>query len=116
MPDVPVSVISGTVTTWIERARRPALVAANRETAAAFPQGRHARAERSSHYVPFTQPELVAAEVLRVVELAREVTAGADLTAGRAARPASSSPPRPGRPGRRGPSAGRVAAVAATVV
>ena len=71
MPDIPVTVISGTVTTRFERSRRPALVAAHEETAAAFPQGRHVRAERSSHYVPFTEAELVAAEVLRVVELAR---------------------------------------------
>ena len=42
MPDVPVTVISGTVTSWFERHRRPALVAAHQATATAYPQGRHA--------------------------------------------------------------------------
>lgn len=66
LPDVPVSVISGTVTGRMEAKRRPALIAAHAATAAATPQGRHVLADGSSHYVPFTEPELVAAEVLRI--------------------------------------------------
>lgn len=68
LPDVPVTVISGTKTGLLERSRRPALVEAHAATAAAHPQGRHVHADRSSHYVPFSEPDLVAAEILSVVE------------------------------------------------
>ena len=67
LPDVPVSVITGTVNGWGERRRRPELVAAHRATAASIPQGRHVEATRSSHYVPLTEPQLVADEILRIV-------------------------------------------------
>lgn len=70
LPEVPVTYISGTRITRSERGRRPQLVAAHAAAAAALPLGRHVRAERSSHHVPFTEPELVADEVLRVVDLA----------------------------------------------
>lgn len=70
LPDVPVTVISGTVLTRIERGRRPELIAAHRAAAAAFRQGRHVEATRSGHYVPFTEPELVAAEIGRIIDLA----------------------------------------------
>jgi pimeloyl-ACP methyl ester carboxylesterase len=72
LPDVPVTVISGTVTGFLERGRRPELVVAHRATAAALRQGRHVTADASSHYVPFTEPQLVADEILRIVDLARE--------------------------------------------
>lgn len=75
-PDVPVSVISGMQLTRLERGRRPELIAAHRARAAALPQGRHVAAERSGHYVPFTEPELVAAEILRIVEAARAPSPG----------------------------------------
>ena len=39
-------------------------------TAAAAPTGWHVPAERSSHYVPFTEPDLVVDEVLRVIDAA----------------------------------------------
>lgn len=68
LPDVPVVVISGTRNGFGEKGRRPALVEAHAATAAALPQGRHVRADRSSHYVPFTEPELVAAEILGLVD------------------------------------------------
>ncbi len=70
LPPVPISVISGTKDGFLERGRRPAVVAAHRATAAAAPMGRHVDADRSSHYVPFTEPDLVAAEILRVLDLA----------------------------------------------
>lgn len=70
LPDVPVSVISGMQNGPGERARRPAIIEAHRETAAALPQGRHVEAPASSHYVPFSEPDLVVAEVLRVAGLA----------------------------------------------
>lgn len=70
LPEVPVTVISGTVTSRIERRRRPELVAAHAQRAAALPLGRHVTADRSSHYVPFTEPGLIADEILRIVDLA----------------------------------------------
>jgi pimeloyl-ACP methyl ester carboxylesterase len=72
LPDVAVTVVSGTVTGVMERGRRPELIAAHRATAAALPQGRHVAADASSHYVPFTEPELVADEILRIVEGSRQ--------------------------------------------
>lgn len=71
LPDVPVTYISGGRNGWGERNRRPALVAAHRAAAASLPQGRHVVAERSTHYVPLTEPDVVAAEVLRIVEALR---------------------------------------------
>jgi pimeloyl-ACP methyl ester carboxylesterase len=71
VPDVPVSVISGARAGRLERGRRGDLVAAHRARADALPQGRHVTAERSGHYVPFTEPDLVAAEILRIVDAVR---------------------------------------------
>lgn len=73
LPAVPVTLISGTATSRFERTRRPALVAAHRARAAALPDGRHVPAERSSHHVPLTEPDLVAAEVLRIVHSERSL-------------------------------------------
>ncbi len=70
LPDVPLTVISGTRSSPLGRRRRAALIAAHRAQAAAAPQGRHVTADRSAHYVPLTDPDLVAAEILRIVELA----------------------------------------------
>jgi pimeloyl-ACP methyl ester carboxylesterase len=70
-PGCPLVVISGTVTSRMERGRRPALVEAHAARARSVPGGRHVRAERSSHLVPFSEPEVVAAEILSVVEGAR---------------------------------------------
>lgn len=74
-PEVPVTVITGTRSGRLERGRRPALLAAHRARAAALPQGRHVAAEASSHYVPFTEPELVAREILRIVDDVRAAAA-----------------------------------------
>ena len=71
LPDVPVTVISGGRTGFLERGRREPLVAAHRATAAAARRGRHVMAEKSAHYVPLTDPEIVADEILRVVAIAR---------------------------------------------
>lgn len=70
LPDVPITYLSGGATSWLERGRREGLVAAHRAAAEASPQGRHVVAARSTHYIPFTEPELVASEVLRIVETA----------------------------------------------
>jgi pimeloyl-ACP methyl ester carboxylesterase len=68
LPDVPVSIISGVKNGFGEGGRRPAIVEAHRQSAAALPRGRHVTADRSSHYVPFTDAELVVAEILRVLD------------------------------------------------
>ncbi len=71
LPDVPVTVISGGRVGRLERSQRLPLIEAHRAGAEAHPQGRHVRAEGSSHMVPFTEPRVVVDEVLRVVRLAR---------------------------------------------
>lgn len=68
VPDVPVTLVAGARETRLERGRRAALLAAYRTRVDALPQGRLVMAERSSHLVPFTEPDLVAAEVLRLVD------------------------------------------------
>lgn len=68
LPDVPITVISGTKAGFMEKAWRGELVAAHKATAAAHRQGRHVNADRSSHYVPFTEPELIVNEILRIVD------------------------------------------------
>jgi pimeloyl-ACP methyl ester carboxylesterase len=68
LPDVPVTVLSGTKVSPLERGRRPALVDAHRVTASSFRLGRHVEAARSGHYIPLSEPELVAAEIVRIVE------------------------------------------------
>jgi pimeloyl-ACP methyl ester carboxylesterase len=65
---VPVTLISGGRAGRFERRRREALVAAHRARAAALPQGRHVVAGASGHFVPFTEPGVVAEEVLRIVD------------------------------------------------
>ncbi len=67
LPPVPVTYISGAAASFLERGRREPLVDAHRTSAAALPQGRHVLAGRSGHHVPFTEPDLVADEVLRIV-------------------------------------------------
>lgn len=68
LPDVPVSIVSGGKAGFLERGRRPEVVDAHRRRADALPQGRHVVAERSSHYVPLTEPDVVAAEILRILD------------------------------------------------
>jgi pimeloyl-ACP methyl ester carboxylesterase len=66
-PDVPLTIISGTQASRMEGPHRPALVAAHQARVAAATDGRHVLAERSGHMVPFTEPDLVAAEIVRLV-------------------------------------------------
>src|SRR5262249_14133777 len=67
--DVPLTVISGTRSSRMERRRRPELIAAHRRRAEQARQGRHVCADRSGHLVPFSEPALVAGEIVRVVDL-----------------------------------------------
>ncbi|MHB1139022.1 MAG: alpha/beta fold hydrolase [Microthrixaceae bacterium] len=71
LPDVPLTVVSGTRITRLEGRQRIPLIDAHRAGADAHPQGRHVRADDSSHLVPFTEPQVVVDEVLRIVELTR---------------------------------------------
>jgi pimeloyl-ACP methyl ester carboxylesterase len=71
MPDVPVTLVSGLRASWFEGRSRKGLLDAHRARAAALPQGRHVGAARSGHYVPFVEPELVAEEILRIVDAVR---------------------------------------------
>jgi len=66
---VPVTVVSGDLSSRLEGEHRTALVAAHRARADAALQGRHVVAARSGHMAPFTEPDLVVAEVLRVLDL-----------------------------------------------
>jgi pimeloyl-ACP methyl ester carboxylesterase len=67
LPDVPVTLISGTKRSRFGQAKRDALVATHRAQAEALPQGRHVEAAASGHLVPFSEPDLVVTEILRIV-------------------------------------------------
>lgn len=69
LPDVPITWISGGKSGFGERGRRTELVAAHLRNASAAPRGRHVMAHDSGHLIPFTEPGLVADEILRVVAL-----------------------------------------------
>ena len=64
---VPLTVISGGRAGRLERSVRAQLAAAHAQRARAHPQGRLVVAERSGHMVPFTEPELVAEEILALL-------------------------------------------------
>lgn len=67
--DRPTTIISGTKGSRLEGGQRPDLVAAHRARARAAPQGRHVEAPGSSHMVPFTEPDVVVAEIVRILDL-----------------------------------------------
>jgi hypothetical protein len=69
LPDVPITLISGTKASKMGTRQRQALIAAHKSRAAAAPQGVHVNAVESGHMVPFTEPRLIADEVLRIVEI-----------------------------------------------
>lgn len=64
---LPVTVISGRRAGLLERSVREQLSAAHAATARAHPVGRYVEARRSGHLVPFTEPGLVADEILAVL-------------------------------------------------
>lgn len=68
LPSAPITVISGGRNGFGERSRRPALIEAHRRSAAACAHGRHVVAPASSHYVPFTEPDLVVEEIRRILD------------------------------------------------
>ena len=89
-PVVPVTIISGTAASRLGRRRRAALVAAHGARATTLPHGRHVLARGSAHQVQLTEPDLVIAEVLRVVDLASRPA--------RSGRPVRSRTPRNSAP------------------
>jgi len=70
LPDVPITYISGTRPTKVRPETRLALIEAHRAGAAAAPKGRHVEAPGSDHMVMFTDPDIVVAETLRLVDAA----------------------------------------------
>jgi pimeloyl-ACP methyl ester carboxylesterase len=69
---VALTIVSGTRRSHVQAAarRRDCLVAAHGRRVERVPKGRHVRAERSRHFVMFTEPRLVIREVLGVIGLA----------------------------------------------
>ncbi|WHT20038.1 alpha/beta hydrolase [Crossiella sp. CA-258035] len=67
LPQVPTTVISAGRTGPAEKKFRPVLIETHRAFAAALPHGRHVLAERADHLVPLQQPDLVAAEINRLL-------------------------------------------------
>jgi pimeloyl-ACP methyl ester carboxylesterase len=76
LPEAPVTIITGVKETkklmpGTGDTARNAVLAANERRAACYPHGRHVSAFDSTHYVPFTEPELVATEALALVDAVR---------------------------------------------
>lgn len=71
VPDVPVTIVSGGRGAGKPNSRRAALIAAHAQRTDGLALGRHVLAPDSAHLVPFTDPEIVATEVLRVVDAIR---------------------------------------------
>src|SRR5690625_4922960 len=64
---VPLTVVSGCLAGGGDRSVREQLIQAHSASAGAHPGGRHVRAWRSGHLVPFTEPDLVADEILALL-------------------------------------------------
>lgn len=68
LPPVPVTAISGGLTpSKLEQRERYKLIASHQRQVEGHPYGRHVMAERSGHMVPQDQPELVVAEIVRLI-------------------------------------------------
>jgi pimeloyl-ACP methyl ester carboxylesterase len=67
LPAIPVTWISGTKRPRVRAVIRACLAAAHRASAAAHPAGRHVAATRSGHYVMWSEPDLVSAEIVRLL-------------------------------------------------
>lgn len=68
LPPVPITAISGALApSKVEKRVRPELVASHRRLVEAQPQGRHVMAEQSGHMIPQDEPDVVVAEILRLI-------------------------------------------------
>lgn len=65
--DMPLTLISGRRAGRLDRAVRDQLTDAHAASAREHPRGRLVKAHESGHMVPFTQPELVADEILTLL-------------------------------------------------
>jgi pimeloyl-ACP methyl ester carboxylesterase len=77
-PGVPVTLTSGTRRVRFGQATRDALVESHRRRAVGLAAGRHVEAPRSGHLVLLTDPGIVVAEVLRIVDEAADPVDPAD--------------------------------------
>ena len=72
MPDIPVTVISGVkADAGMGKKVRAAANASHAYRASQFRQGRHVLAPNSGHMAPVTDPDLIANEILRIVNVVR---------------------------------------------
>lgn len=67
LPDIPVTVITGTRPTRFGSAARRALLDAHRRRVKMLPRGRHVEASRSAHHVHLSEPDVVVGEVERLL-------------------------------------------------
>lgn len=67
---IDVAVISGTLITRMERKFRPALHEAHGKSAASFAHGRLIEARKSGHMIMYTEPQLIADTILRMLPAA----------------------------------------------
>ncbi|GAA4022562.1 alpha/beta hydrolase [Allokutzneria multivorans] len=66
--DIPLTVISGALSGGgMTSAMRSAAIAAHARRAASSPAGRHVIARRSGHYVPVTEPHVIAEEIIALL-------------------------------------------------
>ncbi|MDN5914072.1 MAG: alpha/beta hydrolase [Pseudonocardia sp.] len=73
--DIPVTAVSGVLTgSGMNERIRASANASHAHRAQQSPSGRHVLARNSGHYVPITDPELVTAEIRRLVDGGRDVT------------------------------------------
>lgn len=70
LPGIEVSVISGMKAGLLDGKQRKSINAAHRKTAETLAQARFVPAKKAGHYVMFHQPEIIVAEVARLLEAA----------------------------------------------
>ncbi|WNS45590.1 alpha/beta hydrolase [Paenibacillus sp. MMS20-IR301] len=67
---IDIAVISGTLITRMEQKFRPALHEAHCKSAASFARGRLIEARKSGHMIMYTEPQLIADEIVRMLPAA----------------------------------------------
>lgn len=64
---IPLTIISGTHISRMEKKTRPVLLEAHRKTAAGHPGSRLVEASRSGHMIMYSEPRLIVDEIMRMV-------------------------------------------------
>lgn len=67
LDEIPIRVISGQKSTWLDRSIRRSLVEAHRETATRYRHAVFVPAQHSGHMIPLTEPELIVSETLGIL-------------------------------------------------